>query len=142
MNTASTSDTWTLLFGAWLIAFASSLAVLFIGEVMGQAPCNLCWFQRACMFPLAIVLAVACLRQDAGAWRYALPLAAAGWAISLFHILIYAGAIPQSIQPCGQGPSCSSADMTILSVPLPLLSVLAFSGIAALLLIVRRKTRA
>ena len=23
---------------------------------MGQAPCDLCWFQRAFMFPLAIIL--------------------------------------------------------------------------------------
>ena len=41
---------------AWVIALAASLAVLFIGEVLGQTPCLLCWFQRAFMFPLAIVV--------------------------------------------------------------------------------------
>ena len=35
---------------AWIIALISSLAVLFIGEVLGQTPCILCWFQRAFMF--------------------------------------------------------------------------------------------
>lgn len=44
---------------AWIVALVASLAVLFIGEVMGQTPCVLCWFQRAFMFPLAIILASA-----------------------------------------------------------------------------------
>ena len=42
------------------ILTASALGALFIGEVMGQTPCVLCWYQRAFSFPLAIVLAVAC----------------------------------------------------------------------------------
>src|SRR3546814_8048204 len=45
--------TWRPLGAAWTVALVSSLAVLFIGEVMGQAPCNLCWFQRVFVFPLA-----------------------------------------------------------------------------------------
>ena len=43
---------------AWIIALVASLAVLFIGEVLGQTPCVLCWFQRAFMFPLAIILSL------------------------------------------------------------------------------------
>ena len=55
------SDLWPMLFAAWLIALVSTLAALFIGEVMGQAPCVLCWFQRAFMFPLAVILLIAAL---------------------------------------------------------------------------------
>ena len=69
---------WRLLIAAWIVAMAATLGALFIGEVMGQAPCVLCWYQRAFMFPLAVVLAVACFMSDARAWRYALPLAAGG----------------------------------------------------------------
>jgi disulfide bond formation protein DsbB len=137
----SETGPWQLLFLAWLVALAASLGALFVGEVMGQAPCNLCWHQRVCMFPLAIVLAVASFRVDAGIWRYALPLAAVGVLIAGFHSLQYAGLIPESIQPCGAGPSCTSADMTILGgVPLPFLSLAAFTMIAVLLLWVRRKS--
>ena len=46
----------TALAAAWIMALAASLAVLFIGEVLGQMPCLLCWYQRAFMFPLAVVL--------------------------------------------------------------------------------------
>jgi len=130
---------WLLLFAAWSIALTASLAALFIGEVMGQAPCFLCWFQRAFMFPLAVILAVACFRSDGGVWRYALPLAGFGGLIAGFHVLQYVGLVPQAIQPCGAGPSCASADMTILGgVPIPVLSFLAFAAIAVLLLLARR----
>lgn len=131
---------WAPLFAAWLIALLASLAVLFVGEVMGQAPCNLCWFQRAFMFPLAIVLGVAALRTDAAVWRYALPLAIGGVLLAGFHSLLYLGVIPERITPCSQGVSCTSADMTILGgLPLPVLALLAFGAIAALLLIARSR---
>lgn len=140
--TPADNRSWAPLFLAFAIALASSLAVLFVGEVMGQAPCNLCWFQRAFMFTLAIVLAVAAFRTDAAVWIYAVPLAAAGWLVAGFHTLLYAGIIPETIQPCtASGPSCSGADMTIFGgAPLPALALAAFTAIIALLLLARRRT--
>lgn len=135
-------NSWPMLFVAFAIAFGSSLAVLFVGEVMGQAPCNLCWFQRAFMFPLAIILAVAAFRSDAAVWIYAVPLAVGGWLIAGFHTLLYAGIIPEAIEPCtASGPSCSSADMTILGgLPLPALSFAAFTAIITCLFVARRRS--
>lgn len=139
-SAASGDDRWLYLFIAWTVAVAASLGALFIGEVVGQAPCSLCWHQRAFMFPLAILLAVASFRGDAGAWLYTLPLAAIGTAIAGFHSLLYAGFIPEGIQPCSQGPSCASADMMILGVlPLPYLSLAAFVVIAVALIGSRTK---
>ena len=132
---------WALLLTAWIIALISTLAALFIGEVMGEAPCNLCWFQRAFMFPLAVMLAVSCYVSDATVWRYGLPIAALGWLVALYHTLLYAGIIPAELAPCGEGPSCSSAAMLIFgSVPIPLLSLGAFTMITALLVLVRRRS--
>lgn len=135
------SHAWKFLFTAWIIALAATFGALFIGEIMGQAPCYLCWHQRVFMFPLAVILAVATFRDDPGVWRYALPLAALGWLVAAYHTLLYIGVIPEGIEPCGQGPSCSSADMTILGgLPIPILSLAAFTGIAILLLLARRRT--
>ena len=50
---------WNSLFIAWLVALAATLGALFIGEIMGQVPCQLCWYQRIAMFPLALILGVA-----------------------------------------------------------------------------------
>ncbi|MNM87882.1 Disulfide bond formation protein C [compost metagenome] len=69
MSTSSSSGLWSLLLVAWLVALLSSLSALFIGEVMGQAPCVLCWFQRAFMFPLTVILTIACYRSDFAIWR-------------------------------------------------------------------------
>lgn len=99
-RTSSSSGLWSLLLVAWLVALLSSLSALFIGEVMGQAPCVLCWFQRAFMFPLTVILAIACYRSDFAIWRYALPLAGIGAGLALAHTLLYAGLIPLPIQPC------------------------------------------
>jgi len=132
-------STWQLLFLSWLIALVSTLGVLFIGEIMGQEPCVLCWYQRAFMFPLAVILGVACYLSDPGVWRYALPLATLGWAVAAYHTLLVAGVIPETIEPCGAGPSCTSADMTILGgIPIPMLSLGAFSAIMILLLLIRK----
>ncbi|MER3353348.1 MAG: disulfide bond formation protein B [Hoeflea sp. D1-CHI-28] len=137
----SHSGGWEVLFAAWIIALAATLGALFIGEVMGQTPCLLCWYQRAFMFPLAIVLAVACFRSDSGGWMYALPLAVVGWLVAGYHLLLYAGAIPEAVTPCRAGPSCSDASMTILGgIPIPLLSFGAFTAIALLLLIFRKRS--
>jgi disulfide bond formation protein DsbB len=131
---------WALLFIAWVVALVGSLAVLFIGEVMGQAPCVLCWFQRAFLFPLAVVLAIATFRSDYAVWRYALPLAVIGWMVAAYHVLLYAGVLPKGIEPCGQGPSCTDAAMTVFGVvPIPALSLAAFSLIAGALILVWRR---
>ena len=131
---------WGYLFAAWVVALIASFSALFIGEVMGQAPCNLCWFQRVFMFPLVIILPIALLRDEKTVWAYALPLAILGSIIAIFHTLIYTRVVPEGIKPCRQGPSCTNADMTIFGTfPLPLLSLVAFTAVTVLLLLVRRK---
>lgn len=129
------------LFAAWLVALFASLGALFVGEILGQSPCVLCWYQRAAMFPLAVILGVACLRGDLAVTRYANPLAVIGAAVALWHVLVYFGIVPTAIEPCGQGPSCRGADMKIFNVlPLPVLSLLSFAAIIALLHVVARRS--
>ncbi len=138
---ASDSTTWRLLLGAWLVALTATLGALFIGEVMGQSPCVMCWYQRIFMFPLAFILLVACQRNDVGVWRYALPLATAGFGFALYHCLLYGGLIEEPIVQCGLGPSCSGAEMSLFGwLPIPALSLTAFSAIIVLLVLVRRRS--
>ena len=130
-----------LLFAAWLVALASTLGALFIGEIMGKMPCILCWYQRIGMFPLAVLLGMGLFRADANVKYYALPFSIGGLLIAAFHSLLYFGILPDAVKPCQQnGPSCSSLDMTILGgLPIPLLSTAAFSIITFLLFMTGRK---
>lgn len=123
----------TALAGAWIVALVSSLAVLYIGEVLGQAPCNLCWFQRAFMFPLAVVLGLGIWWQDDRVGRYGIVLALGGAAIALWHLGLYIGILPERIQPCtATGPSCTDDNQVIFGLPIPLLALIAFVLIATL----------
>lgn len=140
IENGSQTQATTLLYCAWMIAFVSSVAVLFIGEIMGQTPCNLCWFQRSFMFPLAVILGVAIWNADLAVWKYAAPLAGLGAIIALYHTLLYLGAIPKPIVPCEQtGPSCTDVSMTIFGLPIPALALVAFGAILLLLIETRRK---
>lgn len=132
---------WTGLFLAWLLAGVATLGALFIGEVMGQMPCVLCWYQRIAMFPLAIILGIGVYKEDRDAWRYALPLSIIGLLIAGYHSLMYSGVIPAPIQPCtATGPSCSGDGMLVAGIPIPYLSAAAFAGIAVFLIPFTRRS--
>lgn len=126
---------WTLVFACWLIAAISTMGALFLGEVMGLPPCVLCWYQRICIFPLVFILAAGLFPFDPKVVRYALPLAVVGWLVAVFHLLLTAGYISESITPCTQGVPCSQVQIEWFGfVTIPLLSVVAFSIINALLI--------
>jgi disulfide bond formation protein DsbB len=127
---------WTLIFVAWLVASASTLGALFLGEVMQLPTCALCWYQRIFMFPLVLILPIGMFPFDRKVVRYALPLAALGLLIAVFHVLLTAGVIPEGITPCVQGIPCSEKVIEWFGfVTIPLLSAVAFSAIIALLLL-------
>ena len=127
---------------AWLIALVASLAVLFIGEVLGQTPCVLCWFQRAFMFPLAIVLGLGLWWRDGRVGRYGIALALGGGAIALWHMGLYVGLVPERIQPCtATGPSCTDDNQLVFGIPIPLMALAAFALIGALSALSLKDTR-
>ena len=136
---ASNSD-WTIIFICWIVASVSTLASLFFSEIMELAPCALCWYQRVFMFPLVIILLVGLFPFDKSIIKYALPLAIAGWGFAFYHYLLYSGFIPESIQPCSQGISCSETYLDLFGfLTIPMLSLISFSIIIGLLLILRRR---
>ncbi|KQW68046.1 disulfide bond formation protein B [Methylibium sp. Root1272] len=133
---------WVWLSAAWAVALVSTFAALFIGEVMGMTPCQLCWYQRILMFPLAVILGMAAFGNDRRGAVYALPLALGGAAVAGYHTVLVAGWVPQWWIPCGAGPSCSDQKLVILGdIQIPWLSLLAFTAIVAFLLVYLRKTR-
>ncbi|WP_155318867.1 disulfide bond formation protein B [Desulfosarcina alkanivorans] len=131
---------WNIAFLCWIIASASTLGSFFFSEVMELPPCALCWYQRIFMFPLAVIFLVGLFPFDKTIIKYALPLALIGWAIAFYHFLLYTGFIPESIQPCSQGVSCSETYLDLFGfITIPLLSLLSFSTISTLLYVLRTK---
>jgi disulfide bond formation protein DsbB len=134
------STEWSLLFLGWLVATVATLGSLFFSEVMELPPCVLCWYQRIALFPLVLVLGAGLLSFDAAVVKYSLPLAVAGWLVALYHSLLYWGIVPKDIQPCTAGVSCTERNLELLGfLSIPLMSLLGFSVIVALLIVLRRR---
>ena len=144
MNSApeTLSSAWLLLFAAWLIAATSTIGAVFLGEVMGLPICTLCWYQRIAMFPLALILPLGLFPLDVRIIRAGLMLAVPGGLIAVFHQLLVAGLVPASVKPCQQGVPCSETVITWFGfLTIPLLSLLAFVSLIALLLAAHRRSR-
>ncbi len=134
------NSNWTILFISWLIASISMLGSLFFSEVMKFPPCVLCWYQRICLFPLVLVFTIGLISFDKSVVKYALPLAIAGWFIAFYHNLLYSGIIPESIQPCSQGISCTEDYIDLFGIfTIPMLSLISFSAIIILLFTLKRR---
>ena len=119
------------IFALWLITVSATLGSLFLGEVMRLPPCVLCWYQRICMYPLAVVASVGLLQRDTGVVRYAWPFAAIGLGLAVYHNLLYYGVIPESITPCSEGASCTERQIEWFGfVSIPLMALLAFVAAA------------
>jgi disulfide bond formation protein DsbB len=76
------------LWAAFLVSAIATGGSLFFSEVAGYIPCELCWYQRICMYPLAITTLLAAIRDDPRVARYLLPLPVVGAAVSVYHLLV------------------------------------------------------
>jgi disulfide bond formation protein DsbB len=122
------------------VAGISVMGSLFFSHVMEFAPCVLCWYQRIFLFPLVIVLAVGLFPFDKRVVKYTLPLAIVGWLTAAYHNLLYAGIIPENIQPCSRGVSCTEEYIELFGfLSIPMLSLLSFTSIIVLLIILLRR---
>lgn len=136
---SSNSAGWSLLFAAWVLITVSTLGSLFFSEVMRVPVCELCWYQRIAMYPMVLILAIGLLPYDPKVLRYAAAFTATGWLIALFHVLLVAGIIPESAQPCVQGIPCSETHISLLGfLNIPTLSLLTFTSIGILLFYANR----
>jgi disulfide bond formation protein DsbB len=84
---------------AFLVAAIATGGSLFFSEIAHFVPCELCWFQRICMYPLSITLLLMAVANDHRAARYLLPLPVVGAGISVYHLLVENGVVKES-QAC------------------------------------------
>lgn len=68
-----------------VVAVLATAGSLWFSEGAHFPPCELCWYQRIAMYPLALILVMAAVRRDAGIRPYGLALAGTGLAVSLWH---------------------------------------------------------
>jgi len=121
---------------AFLVAAIATGGSLFFSETAHFVPCELCWFQRICMYPLTLVGLLA-LARDHRAARYLLPLPVAGAGVSIYHLLVENQAVKQA-QGClisAPGGCATNWINEFGYVTIPTLALTGFLLILALLLL-------
>jgi disulfide bond formation protein DsbB len=91
---------------AFLVAAIATGGSLFLSEIAGFVPCELCWYQRICMYPLSILTLFAAFHGDYRLPRYLLPFPVVGAGVAVFHLLVenHVVATPQG---CQVGAGCT-----------------------------------
>ena len=99
---ASLALRWIWGYELWLAFLVAAIATggsLFFSEIAHFVPCELCWFQRICMYPLSITALLMAIADDHRAARYLLPLPVVGGGIAIYHLLVENGVVGQT-QAC------------------------------------------
>jgi disulfide bond formation protein DsbB len=101
---------WLEGYELWLTFLVAAVATggsLFFSEIAHFVPCELCWYQRICMYPLSITTLLAGFASDRRVARYLLPLPLVGAGVSVYHLLIENGAIKEPSACLIGGAGCS-----------------------------------
>ena len=86
------------LWAAFLVAAVATGGSLFFSEIAGFVPCELCWYQRICMYPLSLLTLFAAAHRDYRFARYLLPLPIVGAGVSVYHLLIENVAVAPALE--------------------------------------------
>jgi len=92
------------LWAAFVVAAIATGGSLFFSEIRHFPPCELCWFQRICMYPLSILTLILAWHGDNRAARYLLPLPVVGACVSIYHLLVENKVISESTQCLASAP--------------------------------------
>lgn len=115
---------------AAVVAIGAMAGSLYFSERAGFIPCELCWFQRIAMYPMAVILPLGIIRRDQHVMRYSLALSTVGLMISGYHMWIQW--FPASSNFCEFDNPCSAKWVEAFDV----FTIPQMAGMAFLLIIV------
>ncbi|MDZ5474174.1 disulfide oxidoreductase [Bacillus sp. 31A1R] len=130
------------LYLAWLVSVTATLGSLYFSEIRGFIPCELCWYQRILMYPLALILGIGTFQNDPSVRRFVLPMASVGWSISFYHYLLQKVPGLIDIKPCVNGVPCNAQYINWLGfITIPFLALTAFTLIITLMFFINSKKK-
>jgi disulfide bond formation protein DsbB len=121
----------------WLVAAVTMAGSLYYSIGPPQyVPCELCWYQRICLYPMAIIMLVAALRRDRKVWMYTVPQLLIGAAIAIYHTQLQA--FPKQQTFCPTLTPCTTRYVWEFGfVSLPFMSLAASTFILTMVLVSR-----
>ena len=122
----------------FIISLCASLFSLVYSEIIGFAPCYLCWYQRVFTFPMFFIFGTAIWFKDRKIVKYVLPLLSVGFLISVYQNLIYYFKANASTLPCdASGASCYQQLVSEFGgyISIPMLALTAFVSLITIVLV-------
>lgn len=123
------------LWAAFAVAAIATGGSLFLSDIARFVPCELCWFQRICMYPMSIITLLAAIRNDHRVASYLLPLPIVGACVSVYHLLIENKVVGQSTVCKLSAPGgCATKWIEEFGyITIPVLAITAFLLLAGIL---------
>ena len=121
---------------AFAMVLAATSGSLYLSEIAGFRPCDLCWYQRIFMYPQVALLGLAWLRREDAIIDYCLALLGMGLAVSLYHNYIVYQAVTATFCAADGKVSCTQQYIVEFGyVTIPMMALTAFAAALALLLL-------
>jgi disulfide bond formation protein DsbB len=89
-----------------IVASGAMAGSLYFSEIADFVPCEMCWFQRIAMYPIAAIGIMATIRRDRAVLPYVGVLAGLGLVASVYHIGIQL--FPEQTTFCEASNPCSA----------------------------------
>ncbi|MEQ1561535.1 MAG: disulfide bond formation protein B [Nitrospira sp.] len=116
-----------LLFFGTLSAVIGSLVY---SEIVGFPPCDLCWWQRICIYPQVVILIFAIWKKDKTVIDYLVPFSVMGAVIALFQSFIQWGfSFGSSIGCVALGGECAKVyfkEFSYITIPFMSFSIFVY----------------
>lgn len=110
----------------FLISLTGLFGSLFFSEVLKFPPCDLCWYQRILMYPVAAIILVGVGINSKETQKFIFPFVWLGMLFSIYHNLVYFKVI-EVIVPCNESAPCTAQNVNYLGfITIPLLALFAF----------------
>lgn len=132
--------------GLWIglaLVLGGIVSSLFYSEILGIAPCGLCWLQRVFLYPQAILFALAIWKKERAVADYSIALSIFGGAVALYQHYLQMGGT--NVLPC-PAIATAAADCSVRFlfefgyITFPLMSFTVFAFLIIIMLFVRSRS--
>jgi disulfide bond formation protein DsbB len=122
---------------SWIIALCAFIGSNYYSEIVGYAPCKLCWWQRIFMFPLALLLLLAIRTKEKGLIIGSGILSSLGAIMAGYHY--YGQILNPSALPCDAmtiAEACGYIPFAVFGfITVPFMAFVSFVGITLFILL-------
>ncbi|MEK6873475.1 MAG: disulfide bond formation protein B [Nanoarchaeota archaeon] len=127
---------------AFILTIGATIGSLIYSDIIGLPPCDLCWYQRALIYPQVIILLVALIKKNKEVFDYVMGLNVIGIIISgyqyVMQMINYSGPCPIG----SGGISCFAKDVFEFGyITIPLMSLTIFVVVIVLTWMAKHEKR-